>query len=308
MDQILVDEVKEMSVEQTEIKESRVIKIQDRLYIGSRQIGSTIKFEFKRNTKSLLIATVASVFVYLLMFIIDLIQQNRGVELPDSNVDYLTGTYFSMLFPFLVIIIAVTLGASIICEDFQKDTGNLIFPKTTKFRLLTGRLFARFLYAILAVTVFYLLAGITTLIYYGTVSTMIFASWGLALLYTLAVFSVVVFFSSFMKNNAGTIILSILLMLIVFSLVDSILVFTGSQLEPLFILTYYSNILTEIFDMPTDRFVESTFGAGRPGGGEGITIFQWITPSIGGAIAGMLIYTTLLLSISYILFRFRQKK
>ena len=296
------------AIQQTKTKESRILKIQDLLYFGSRQVGSTMKFEFVRNRMNLLIATGASVFVYLLFLIIDLIQQNRGVELPDSNVDYLTNTFLGMLFPFLVIIITVTLGSSIICEDFQKDTGNLIFPKTTKFRLLTGRIIARFIYAITAVTVYYLLAGITTLAYYGTVDTLIFASWGWALLYTFAVFSVVIAFSSIMKNNAGTIILSILLMLIVFNLVDQILVFTGSKLEPLFILTYYSNIITAIFDMPTDRFTEQVFGGGGPGGAEGITIYSWSTPSIAGAAIGMVIYSVILLSISYILFRFRQKK
>ena len=297
-----------MAIQQTETKESRILKIQDLVYFGSRQVGSTIKFEFVRNRMNLLIATCASVFVYLLFLIIDLIQQNRGVELPESNVDYLTNTYLGMLFAFLVIIIAVTLGSSIICEDFQKDTGNLIFPKTTKFRLLTGRIIARYLYAVIAVTVYYILAGITTLAYYGNIDVLIFASWGWALLYTFAVFSVVIMFSSFMKSNSGTIILSILLMLIVFNLVDQILVFTGSKLEPLFILTYYSNIITAIFDMPTDRFTEQVFGGGGPDGSGGITIYRWSTPSIAGAAVGMVIYSVILLTISYILFRFRQKK
>ncbi len=296
-----------MHSEQTEIKKSKIMTIQDIIYFGSRQIGSTIKFEFIRNKMSLLIATGSSVFIYLLFLVIDLIQQGRGVELPESNIDYITGNYLGMIFPFLIMIIGITLGASIICEDYQKDTGNLIFPKTTKFRLLTGRLIARFLYAIVAVTVYYLLISITTLAYYGTISTLIFASWGWALLYTLAVFSVVVFFSSIMKSNAGTIILSILMLLIVFSMIESILRFTGSSIEPLFILTYYSNIITAIFDMPVDRFAESTFH-GPGGGGDGIAVFSWSTPSIGGAVAGMLTYTTLLITSSYLLFQFRQKK
>lgn len=296
-----------MNTQQVENKELRIMRFQDYLAIGSRQIGSTIKFEFIRNKLNLLIATVASVFVYLLFLIIDLIQQGRGVELPETNIEYITGNYLTMLFPFLILIIAVTLGASIISEDFQKDTGNLIFPKTTRIRLLTGRIVARFIYAIVAITSYYLLVGITTLIYYGTISSLFFASWGWALLYTFAVFSVVIFFSSFMKSNAGTIILSILLMLLVFNLSEQILRMTGAEFEPLFILTYYSNIISQIFDMPTERYAEVTFG-GRPGGDEGVTVFQWATPSITGAVVGMLIYSVLLLSISYIIFKFRQKK
>ncbi len=294
-----------MNIQQAETKESRIMKFQDAMYIGSRQIGSTIKFEFIRNKMNLLIAIGASVFVFLLFFIIELIQQGRGLELPESNVNYITGNYLTMIFPLLVMVIAVTLGSSIISEDYQKDTGNLIFPKTTKARLLTGRLVARFIYAIVAVTTYYLLVGITTLIYYGTISSLFFASWGWALLYTLTVFSVVIFFSSLMKSNAGTIILSILLILIVFNLIDQLLRVTGATFEPVFILTYYSNIISSIFDMPVERYAEITL---RRGPGEGITVFQWITPSIGGAVAGMLSYTTLLIASSYILFRFRQKK
>ena len=290
-----------------EIKESRIMHFQDYLSIGSRQIGSTIKFEFIRNKLKLLIAAGASVFVYLLTLIITLIQLQRGMELPETNIDYITGNYLTMLFPFLVLVIAVTLGSSIISEDYQKDTGNLIFPKTTKARLLIGRIIARFIYSIVAVTSYYILVGITTLIYYGTISSLFFASWGWALLYTFAVFSVVVFFSSFMKSNAGTIILSILLMLLVFNLSEQILRMTGVELEPLFILTYYSNIISQIFDMPTERYAEINFG-GAPGRGEGITVYQWVTPSITGAVLGMLIYSVILISISYIIFRYRQKK
>ncbi|MFW9924264.1 MAG: hypothetical protein ACFFDW_13345, partial [Candidatus Thorarchaeota archaeon] len=126
------------------------------------------------------------------------------------------------------------------------------------------------------------------------------------LLYTFLIFSCVTLFSSFLKSTTATIIISLLLLLIVFNLLTTILTMTGFDIEPLFVITYYSNIITECFDMPTDRFVEQSL---RPGGGpDGPTIFRWITPNVLGGVIGMLVYSTTLITISYIIFRYRQKK
>jgi ABC-type transport system involved in multi-copper enzyme maturation permease subunit len=266
------------------------------------QVNSTIGFEFKRNVKNMFISIGIAIGVFLLSFIVNMISESRGVEAPTTAAEY-AASYLDLV-GFFILIIAVLYGGSIIALDYDKQTGNLLFPKITKGRLFVGRIIARYLLSALAVTVFYIVTGITTVIKYKVVPIEIWASWGWALFYMFLVLSMVTFFSSFLKKSSTTIVISLLMVLIVFNMGNMILRVTGVEIEPLFFLTYYANIITASFDMPVDRFGEMPLGPGP----EAPTGFQWLTPSVTGAAVGMLIYSAILLIAAYFLFRRRQQK
>ncbi|MHA1199118.1 MAG: hypothetical protein ACTSQF_07195, partial [Candidatus Heimdallarchaeaceae archaeon] len=183
----------------------------------------------------------------------------------------------------------------------------LLFPKITKGRLFVGRLIARYMLSALAVIFYYILVVIAAAFKYTNLPVETWASLGWALLYTFLVLSLVIFFSSFMKKTSTVIVVSLVMVLLVFNLGSTILVISGVEIEPLFILTYYSSIITQSFAMPTERFVEGFLGGPHPGG-DAPTVMQWITPSVEGAIIGMLIYSAILLVGAYFLFRRRQQK
>jgi len=269
------------------------------------QIEKTIKFEFLRNWAKLLAMLGTSALIYILNIIIEVLQLNRGVELPDSAVEY-AQSYLSFLTLFIYIV-GVTFAGSMIVEDFEKNTGNLLFPNIPKYRLLIGRYIARYVYGVISILVYYVLIGITTYIRFDEFPIQILLSFGWAAYYLFAVFAFVTLFSSFFKRTAGATIVSLLVLLILFQMIQTILAFTGVELEPLFFLTYYSNIITSIFSMPTERYAEVPFGGpgGTPGGE---TYFQWITPSELGAGVGLLIYSIVLITIAYIIYSFRQNK
>ena len=98
--------------------------------------------------------------------------------------------------------------------------------------------------------------------------------------------------------------------MVVFQLLTMILMFTGVTIEPLFMLTYYANIITSWFNMPAERFTEVGFG-GPPGMGpvmgDGPTFMSWATPSATGAIFGMAIYSIICIALAYIIYKRRQK-
>ena len=274
------------------------------------QIHRTAKFELLKNYRKFISMLIMSLGVFILFLIIAEISEYNGTPKPDEAVDYVI-SYLGMI-EFLIIIIASTFGGNIIAEDFEKRTGNLLFPKITKDRLLIGRIIARYLYVALTIGFYYLLVGIMTVIKYGGVPKIIWGSMGWALLYGFLLFSFYVFLSSFMKRSSSAIVTGILTLLIVFQLLNMVLRFTGATVEPFFILTYLGQIMLAWFNMPaTDaRFVETAFG--RPGlsGGEGTgnTFMSWITPSASGAAIGMIVYSVVLLGISYYFFRRRQNK
>ncbi len=272
------------------------------------QVGATVKFEFQRNLMNILISVGIAALFYVMNLIIQIVKEGRGVEAPTEAVEYLA-SYMGMTFGFFILIIAAQYGANIIAYDYDKQTGNLLFPKITKGRLFVGRMIARYLLSVLAVIVYYIALGISVAIKYGELPTSIWTSLGWAAFYMLAVLSLVVFFSSFMKKTSTVIVFSILMVLIVFQLTTTILHITGSEIEPLFILTYYSNIISEsLTGIPVDRFVETALsGPGMgPGSVDGPTGMAWITPSISGAAIGLAIYSISLLTAAYVMFRRRQ--
>ena len=128
---------------------------------------------------------------------------------------------------------------------------------------------------------------------------------GWALFYTFMVFTSEIFMSSINKSKSAAIIISILLYLIVFGIIESILLFTRTGIEPLFIPTYYENIIEASLDMPDPRFENVSFG--RPGTDNPEFKF-WLTPSITCAIIGMSLISFSQLIAAYLRYKTRQSK
>lgn len=268
------------------------------------QIQKTIEFEFQKNLSKFISMLLTTIGIFLLFLVIELIQSAQGSEVPADPTDYFSG--YLMMIDFLILIIAVAFGGGIIAEDFEKDTGNLLFPKIQKDRLLIGRIIARYIYAAMCVIFYYVLIGIATLIIYESLPLIVWESMGWALLYTFAVFSFMILFSSFMKRAASAMIVGMLIILMVFQLLTIILMYTGVTIEPLFMLTYYANIITSWFNMPSERFTEVGLGMGPGGVRDGPTFMSWATPSATGAILGMTIYSIACIALAYFIYKRRQ--
>jgi ABC-type transport system involved in multi-copper enzyme maturation permease subunit len=273
------------------------------------QVRKTITFEFSRNGRRAITSLIISFAIFALTLIMQIIQENQGAPVTEDPARYFQGYLF--MIEFLILIIAAMFGGSIIAEDFEKQTGNLLFPKITKDRLLVGRIIARYIYSMGAVIFYYALVAITTFIKYDGIPKIIWGSLGWALLYTFALLAFVTMFSALMKRSSTAMVSSILIVIMVFELLTMILMYTGVTIEPFFMLTYYAKIIRSWFNMPADdqRFTEFSFeGMGGPPMDDGNTYMSWSTPSAEGAVIGMLVYSAICLMIAYLVFRRRQNK
>src|SRR4030042_5030668 len=106
-------------------------------YHWIRQIGITIIFEFRRNLGKMITLIFTGVIIFLLNLLIEQIQVRNGLELPVNAGVYVT-TYITFI-NFYIIIVGCFLGGSLIATDFEKQTGNILFPKIPKDRLFVGR-------------------------------------------------------------------------------------------------------------------------------------------------------------------------
>ena len=274
------------------------------------QIGNTITFELKRNFKKFIVMLIVYFAMFLLLLLIPfLLEIFIGVEF-ENSLEYLQQLFSSQygILGLLTIISAAIFGGSIISEDFSAQTGNLLFPKISKTRLLIGRIIARFSYIALCTGFLYTLMVIVTFIRFGDVPITILLSLLWALYYAFAVFSFVILMSSLMKNTSMSIIFSILIFLMVFQMIWGIFMFSGFtdefELPMFFILSYYEGIISGSLEMPATRYGPipgQMFGGSEP-------FNMWITPNAIGAGIGLLIYISILLSIAYIRYIKRQSK
>lgn len=259
------------------------------------QIGDTIVFEFQRFTKKTGILLGVALLLFALSVVLGLLNIQRNPQ-AFPTVESYTTNYLSFM-NMLILILATSYGTNLIVVDFQEDTGNLLFPKITKGRLFIGRLIANFILGALIIVFYYLVTLIPVFIEYQEIPVNFWSSLAFALYYYLGMLSFAIFCSSFVKRSSGAVIIVLILIIIGFPIISSILMLM-TAVEPLFLLNYYANIITYIFNMPDPRLSSIEV--------ENFTINQWFTPDVSGALIGLGIYSFVLLVTAYIIYHFRQ--
>ena len=255
----------------------------------------------KNFKKTLIIAALTAVIIYLDMVVLESFKEDLGMENPDTIIDYLSGRF--SLFGMLLMISACAFFGSIIVEDNEKRTGNILFPKIGKDRLIIGRYFALFLLFTVIIILYYVAISVSALIIYDDpLPIELFESFGWCLFYALALSSFVTLISSISKSVNMSVIISVILLLMVFDIVSTVIMFSGSEIEPLFLITYNFDIITSSLKFPDPRFRDMDIYAGVPGL-EGNTYRIWLTPSPEGAAISMLIYTIGCLVLAYFFYR-----
>ncbi len=281
--------------------------MQIREKIGSKrkiqQVYDIGYFEIKRNLKKTLILMAIAAVIFILFMIIEEIQLGKGIELPEDPANF--AIRFLMMINSLVLISATSYGGSIIVIDFEKLTGNILFPKISRERLFVGRFLANYLMNAFVILFYYILVAINVFIKYTGIPKILWISLGWALLYVLLILSFTIFFSSFMRSTAGAVVISLIINMIVFSIIQSVISFV-STVEPLFILPYYATIITGCFNMPEgDRFQTIVLEGVE---GLNLTMTLWTTPSPQGALIGTAIFSFVFLFSAFLIFRNRQNK
>lgn len=285
----------------TNIIDNSIVRRKSSLRRGFTQVRDTIDFELLRSKRK---------FVYLLIFFASIFLLYLAISeisiafldtvIPDDPIDYIK-SYLAMI-GLLILVATTAFASSIIADDYSKKTANLLFPKITKIRLLSGRFIANSILAIVTVIFYYILIAVATFIKYDTIPSVILVSLLWALLYTIMLLAFVTFLSSFMNSSSTVVVTSLLFTMMVLLLIRNLLMVTGVTIEPFFIFTYYGDIISASLAMPADRFMEMS--AHGPGVTDGL-FYQWVTPAATEALIGIFSFTFIFLSSAYLLFRRR---
>ena len=275
--------------------------------IGLTPIFHTIIFEMKKQRKKFYFFTMVSILVaVLLSYILQLFPE---YPLSDTQAEFFSsGLGF---ISFITLFAACLFFSGIICSEFNKRTGFIVFPKINKYKLIIGKYLGNLFLVIFIVTVYYIVLGLFGFFYYGgPINIRIFYSYGFAVLYVIALSSFVTLFSSFMKNVNVTIIITLIILFMGFNIADMIVnLIYADTFEPLYSLAYLDNLITSILQnpFPDPRYVEYSFGGMGPGGmGGSFSYGSWVTPSIFMGTTLLLVYIVVFFVLAALLFKRRQ--
>jgi ABC-type transport system involved in multi-copper enzyme maturation permease subunit len=270
-------------------------------YITALPVVTTYIFELKKQWKKFVIFSVMAIsFVVLLSYLpFALIPDN---PLPETQADYFqSGLNFIIL---LTIFSACFFFSGIICSEFSEKTGFITFPIINKYKLVVGKYLGGLTLNIGVIAAFYIALGVLGIYWYGgPINYRYYYSFGIALLYVLAVSGFVTFFSSFMKSVSMTIVSALMILLIANMIIDSLVMLLYPEFEPIYSLNHASELISYILvkDFPTkteDRFEEVEF--------RGFTRRFWLTPTIEMGITIFLLYAIISLVVAVIIFKRRQ--
>ena len=186
--------------------------------------------------------------------------------------------------PSLAAIGAVFFAGDAIAGEFESKTGFMLFTNPVRrITLWTGKYLASLVAVALLVTFSYIIISITLLAIYGNVPIETAKSFGLALLFAASVLSVTFFFSSVSKGAMGATVMTLLFIMVISGIVESVLMFAGKPYW--FMLSAGGDSIAMVYvDM------ELLMEGFMPQGGMGMLPFGFEIPDIGLTTLGMVIY------------------
>ncbi len=199
-------------------------------------------------------------------------------------------------FRFFLIFVSCFFFSDIVCSEFSKKTGYIMFPKINKYKLIVGKFVANLNIIIILVILYYLTMNFSTIVLYNTIIPESYFSLGIAIIYTITLSTLILFLSSIMPTVNFTTVTVVLIYLIGFPILEQVLTAINQEIEPIFSLNYIGNLINH------------TIPGGLPVGQRWTWVYYagdilppvklWLTPTIEMGILIMSFYTTLLFLIT----------
>jgi ABC-type transport system involved in multi-copper enzyme maturation permease subunit len=176
---------------------------------------------------------------------------------------------------------AIFFAGDAIAGEFENKTGFILFTNPVKrSTLVIGKYIACYASVLMLIVLGYVIVVISLLAIYGSVPIETGGSFGLCLLYTGAVLSVTFFFSAVMKGSMSATVITLVFIMVISGIVDSILMMTGQP--HWFLLSTNGDSIATIYGG------YEAFMGGM--GGRGNIPFELESPAIGLSVLSMSLY------------------
>ncbi|KKN23663.1 hypothetical protein LCGC14_0902680 [marine sediment metagenome] len=149
-------------------------------------------------------------------------------------------------FRFFIIFASCFFFSDIVSSEFAKQTCYIPFPKINKYKLIGGKYIANLSIIILLVILYYLMLNISVMVIYDAVILESYISLGLAIIYTITLSAIILFFSTIIPKVNLTIIIIILIYFLGFPVLEQFLAAINPEIEPIFSLNYIGNLIHHV--------------------------------------------------------------
>ena len=226
------------------------------------QVGIITKYTFLDYFRSRRFLILLIITILISALLTGLVGYYRPVNFTTTPLGFYS-SWWGNSTTFVVILSAIFFGGDAISSEFQNKTGYFGIPNPIRrSSIYVGKLLAAFVASTIILGIFTAITVGNGIAYFGFNVPFEFAESVLfAWFYLVAVLGFTFFFSSLFKSSAMSILVTAILFLFVFTLIQS-LVSALVQIEPWFILTYGAQIIGNILMVPYPAHT-STIGAGR---------------------------------------------
>lgn len=259
------------------------------------QVGIIMKYtllDYVRSRRFFIILTITALISILLTV---LVGYYRPAGFLSSDLAFYNSWWGSAV-TFVVVLSGIFFGGDAISGEFQNKTGYFGVPNPIRrSSIYIGKWLAAFIASAVIIGIFTVVTVVNGLYYFSGVPYQFGESLLFTVFYLAAVLGFTFFFSSLFKSSSMSILVTAILFLFVFTLIQQ-LVAGLVQIEPWFILTYGAQIIPNVL---TTTYPPHT--ATIPLGREGTTLTTYNT-TIPEGLAIIAIYFVVTTIIGLILF------
>ena len=263
-----------------------------------QQVGIITRYEMRnyfRSRRFLVLLIITLAIAALLTYAI----WHTGISNFASKPLQFYSGWWSFSANLLVVFCAVFFGGDAISGEFQNKTGYfLVGNPIRRSSIYIGKWIAAFIASVIIIGIFTAITIVNGFGYFGAILPNRFIEgFAFTILYLIAALGFTFFFSSVFKSSAMSILVTVILLLFGFSLIDTLLT-NLIHIEPWFSLSYGSGIVSNVMSVPYPQHIVSVHVG--PGGGGPLltsynaTIFQGITIMIAyfvaTAVIGLLLF------------------
>ena len=210
------------------------------------QVGITMRYTFRDYLRSRRFA-ILLVIMLLVSAILTIVVAHYRPAGPLASVLSFYSTWWGSFATFLVALSGVFFGGDAISGEFQNKTGYFTLPNPVRrSSVYIGKWISAFIASSIILFIFAAITIANEAYYFGlNVPWQFTESFLFAWFYLVAVLGFTFFFSSLFKTTSYSILVSALLLLVAFAIIEG-LVSDLAQIEPWFILSYGSQIVGNV--------------------------------------------------------------
>ncbi len=202
--------------------------------------------------------------------------------------------------PTMAVIGAIFFAGDAIAGEFENKTGFMLFTNPVKrSTLVVGKYIAGCIAVAILVVFTYLMVCVSLLAIYGEIPIETAQSFGLCLLYGITIVAITFFFSSISKGAMGATVITLVLIMVISGVVESVLMLAGQPYW--FLISAAGDSITLVYggmELIMAGFIPLDQMDSFP--------FEVKTPDIGLTTLAMIIYMVVGLGLSIIISNRRQ--